>query len=581
MANSGRYGDLESKARELTGSHPQWGFAWKALSVALQLQGKEALDALERAAHLLPNDAEAQNNLGAALRRHGRLDDALAYLRRALQMRPDLAEVWNNLGNTERDLGHLDSAVTALREALRLKPGFAKAHNNLGNALLDLGRLDAAAVSYRQALKYDANYAEAHCNLGSALRLMGRADEALGSCERALAIDSNYPAAIALLAHLHSDRGEFAQARVLLERVIAFDPNNAEGWAALAGLRQMTRDDADWLAGATRAAEHALAREESGLRFAIGKFLDDVGDYDGAFGSYQRANQLAKMQRPPHDRKLLTAGIDRLIKSQTMEWLRERSTSNRSGRPVFVVGMPRSGTTLAEQILASHPDVFGAGELPYWNNAAERYAASDAAAAGITAGAAAGGDAQACSRLSLRQLGDDYLALLEELSPASLRVVDKMPANFMFLGLIHAVLPGARIIHLERNPVDTCLSIYFQSFGAIHSYANDLEDLAHYYREYRRIMEHWRRTLPKSAILDVPYEGLVVNPEDWSRKMVDFIGLPWNSRCLDCHGTTRTVSTFSKWQARQRINTGSVERWRRYEKFVGPLRSLLDPVSGP
>ncbi len=566
LATAGRYSDMEAKARKLAASHPCSGLAWKALSVALQMQGKEALDALKRAARLLPNDAEAQNNLGAALRRYGRLEEAVACLRRALQMRPDLAEVWNNLGNAGRDLGHFDTAIEALSEALRLKPGFAKAHNNLGNVLLDLGRLDEAAASYLRALEYDANYTEAHSNFGSVLRLQGRSAEAQSQCERALAIDPNYPPAITLLAHLRSDRGEFAEARTLLERVIAIDPNCAEAWAALAGLQRMSPRDADWLVGAMRTAERAPPRDEIPLRFAIGKYHDDLGDYDGAFNSYRRANELARLHRPRHDQALLTAGIDRLIQSHTAEWLlRARSTSNHSERPVLVVGMPRSGTTLAEQILASHPRVHGAGELPYWNGAASRYAAT---------GADAGSDA------SLREMAGDYLALLGELSHGALRVVDKMPANFMFLGLIHAALPLARILHLERNPIDTCLSIYFQDFGSAHTYANDLDDLAHYYGEYRRIMNHWRRTLPAGVILDVPYEGLVRNPEDWSRTMVEFIGLPWDARCRDFHRTARTVSTFSKWQARQPVNAASVERWRHYEKFVAPLRSLLYSVQG-
>jgi tetratricopeptide (TPR) repeat protein len=565
LATAGRYGDMEARARELTALHPSSGLAWKALSVALQMQNKEALDALQRAARLLPNDAEAQSNLGAALRRCGRLDEAVACLRRALQMRPDLAEVWNNLGNAERDLGHFDAAVAALREALRLKPGFAKAHNNLGNALLDLGSLDEAVASYRQALAYHANYAEAHSNLGSVLRLQGRSTEAHSHCGQALAIDPEYPAAITLLAHLQSDRGQFAEARTLLERVIAIDPNCAEAWAGLSGLRRMSREDADWLVGAMHTAGRALPRDETHLRFAIGKYLDDLGEYDDAFQSFRRANALAKMHRPRHDQQLLTAGIDRVVQSQTSEWLRRaRSSSIGSERPVFVVGMPRSGTTLAEQILASHPKVHGAGELPFWNGAAGRYAA-----AGARSRDDSGDDVR------LQQLADDYLALLGEVSLDALRVVDKMPANFMFLGLIHAALPLARIIHLERNPIDTCLSIYFQNFGAAHSYASDLDDLAHYYREYRRIMDHWRRTLPPGVILDVPYERLVENPEHWSRTMVVFIGLPWDARCRDFHGTERIVSTFSKWQARQPINTASVERWRHYEKFVGPLRSLL------
>ncbi len=567
LARAGRYGDMEASARALTISHPSSGLAWKALSVALQMQDKEALDALERAAQLLPSDAESQSNLGAALRRHGRLDDAVACLRRALKMRPDLAEVWNNLGNAERDLGHFEAAVAALREALRLKPGFAKAHNNLGNALQDLGKLDEAVASYRRALECDANYPEAHSNFASVLRLQGRPAEAQTHCMRALATDPDHPAALTLLAHLGSDRGEFEESRMLLERVIAIDPNCAEAWAGMAGLRRMSREDANWYAGALRIAERVLARDEIPLRFAIGKYLDDVGDFGAAFESYRRANELAKRHRPRHDPHLLTEGIDRLVQSPTAEWQhRGGSFPNRSERAVFVVGMPRSGTTLAEQILASHPEVYGAGELPFWNGAAGRYAAARA-----DAGAGDDPGVDAC----LRQLADEYLQVLGELAHDASRVVDKMPANFMFLGLIHAALPYARIIHLVRNPIDTCLSIYFQNFGPAHSYANDLDDIAHYYREYRRLMDHWRRTLPAAAILDVPYEGLVENPDHWSRTMVEFIGLPWDARCRDFNGTARIVSTFSRWQARQPINTASVERWRHYEEFVGPLRALL------
>ena len=334
----------------------------------------------------------------------------------------------------------------------------------------------------------------------------------------------------------------------------------------------MSREDEGWFAGAMRTAELACPRDEIPLRFAIGKYLDDVGDYAGAFASCRRANELAKLHRPRYDRALLTAGIDRLIQLHTARWLhRVTSSSARSARPTLVVGMPRSGTTLAERILASHPQVYGAGELPYWNEAAGRYQATGAGADED--------DARAASDGVLRKLADDYLELLGEASHDAARVVDKMPANFMFLGLMHAALPGARIIHLERNPIDTCLSIYFQHFGPAHAYANDLEDLAHYYAEYRRIMDHWRRTLPEGVILHVPYEKLVENPEHWSRAMIAHLGLPWNARCLDFQDSTGTVRTFSKWQVRQPIHRASVGRWRNYQAFLGPLRSLL-PSAG-
>jgi hypothetical protein len=173
-------------------------------------------------------------------------------------------------------------------------------------------------------------------------------------------------------------------------------------------------------------------------------------------------------------------------------------------------------------------------------------------------------------------MGAGYLRLLDRLAPDALRVVDKMPGNFLCLGLIHAALPNARIIHVRRNPIDTCLSNYFQHFENAHAYSHDLGDLAHYYRQYVRLMVHWRSVLAQDTILEVPYEALVANQESWSRRMLAFIGLPWDARCLEFHRNTRTVITASKWQVRQQITSASVERWRRYERFVGPLQALLE-----
>jgi hypothetical protein len=245
------------------------------------------------------------------------------------------------------------------------------------------------------------------------------------------------------------------------------------------------------------------------------------------------------------------------------DWLdRVRGFGHDSTRPVFVVGMPRSGTTLTEQILASHPAIFGAGELPFWKSASPKVAESAL-------------DPTAHGRV-LGESAEDYLRLLSGLNPDAERVVDKMPANFAHLGMIHAALPNARIIHMRRNPIDTCLSIYFQNFHIAHSYTNDLDDLAHCYAEYLRVMSHWRSLLPNGTLLDVPYESLVNDQELWSRKIIDFVGLPWNPACLEFHRTVRRVSTFSKWQVRQKISKSSVERWRHYAPFIEPLTRLSE-----
>jgi len=226
-----------------------------------------------------------------------------------------------------------------------------------------------------------------------------------------------------------------------------------------------------------------------------------------------------------------------------------------------VIGMPRSGTSLAEQILASHPQVFGAGELSFWDRASLRIAAANR-------------DSGTGPAL-LGSLAAEYDALLAALAGDRRHIVDKMPENFAHLGLIHAALPGARIIHMRRHPIDTSLSIYFQDFVVGHSYAFDLEDIVHYYEEYRRLMSHWASVLPSDAILEVPYEELAAQPERWSRRMVEFAGLPWDAACLDSHSASRSVRTASRWQVRQKIHTGSVERWQRYAAHLGPLLRLV------
>ena len=414
LADSRRFLELESRALEAIGRFPDSGPAWKALSVALRMQGKDALHALQKAAELLPADAEAQCNLGNALRHGGRLDEAVARYRQAIRNEPAYIEARHNLGNAQLALGRFDEAAASYREVLQINPNIAESHSNLGNALLALGRPEEAAASYRRALALNPELASAHSNLGDALRELGQSEQAAASCRRALAIDPNNaqahnslgnalldlgrPAdaaacyaraltldsrfvkacvnlaialrllgstseadaacrkaleidptaapALALLGELQADRGLFAEAETLFRRAAAIDPRMPEAWAGIAHLRKMTSDDASWLAQALRIADGvSKPREEAYLRYAIGKYCDDVGDYTGAFAQYRRANDLTKAYAPSYDRRRMTQAVDRIVRTCDRQWARmPRSLAMRTPRPVFIVGMPRSGT---------------------------------------------------------------------------------------------------------------------------------------------------------------------------------------------------------------------------------------------
>jgi hypothetical protein len=326
----------------------------------------------------------------------------------------------------------------------------------------------------------------------------------------------------------------------------------------------MTAADGAWLKDAEKVAASGLEpREEADLLFAIGKYCDETGDVERAFRSYKRANELQKTTAERYDPDARKRLVDDTIRVFTREALSAvEGTRCESVKPVFVVGMMRSGTSLVEQIIASHPEAHGAGELPFWNDAARRHET-------IVRNRMPGETIR-------KRLADAYLRTLDSLSASALRVVDKSTFNSDHLGLIHAVLPKARMIYVRRDPIDTCLSCYFNQFSSAQNFTLDLADLAHYYREHRRMIAHWRAVLPAGTLLEVPYAELVEDQEAWTRKILDFLGLEWDERCMEYHTAARVVLTASFWQVRQQIYNRSVGRWRRYEKFIGPLRNLQD-----
>jgi tetratricopeptide (TPR) repeat protein len=561
LSGAGRDAELESRARALIEAHPDSGIAWKALGESLRRQGKEdARQALQNAADLLPDDAEAHSNLGTALRSLGQPQAAAAAFRRALAIRPGLAVVHGNLGNALRDLGQLDDAVASYRRALEINPALADVHNNLGNALHDLGLLDDAVASYRRALHVKPDHADAQSNLGSVLMHLGKVEEAEASLSKAIELslgDARPLAAALLFIPYRQDDSRFDR----LESVYA---------------RRESLAPADRIK----------------LGFSMGKALEDIGEYARSFGAYEEANRLFHVGHPYDE-----AADERDVEHDCGEFTREMfedwaAAAERSPPvseraipghaipghaipghaipdervPIFIVGMPRSGTSLIEQMLASHPAVFGAGELPKLGELAQeaRLVPLDSS------------DRES-NLATLRALGRQYLEHIGKLAPQARYITDKMPGNYQYLWLIQLALPNAKIIHALRDPMDTCFSCYALRFTLGHEYSYDLRTLGRKYLRYERLMEHWRDALPPGRILSVSYEDNISDPEREVRRMLDHLGLPWNPACVRFYATERAVRTASAAQVRKPIYASSMARWKHFEQHLAPLRETIYP----
>jgi len=529
-------------------------------------QLEEALSCTDCAIALDANSSIAYRNRGLVLAALARLPEAIASFRRAVELNPRFVQALENLGNALSDTGDYRGARDVHRRVLELEPRNPETHFELGRALYELGELDDSIASYRRAIELNPAHAQAQLGLATALRVGGSANEAETTCRAILAADPRHAGALSLLGDLCADRGDFSEAGALFQSALALDGSAPAVLSSIAAHCRMTSDDAYWLERAAQVLTKPLPlAHEVALRYALGKYFDDIGRYADAFAEYARANELSRRHSTGYDRAGLERQVDDTLHTFDRAFLREAHPgASASELPVFVIGMPRSGTTLVEQILAAHGEAFGAGEVKFWDRAALRFAS-------------AGAGTEARGR-ALQEISRDYLAHISPRANGARRVIDKMPANFLHAGLIHVAFPRARILHIQRHPLDTCLSLYFQNFGDRHPHARDLDSLAHYYGQYERITRHWRAVLPLGTLLEVPYEALVENQEQWTRRMLEFVDLPWDARCLNFHESRSVVLTASRWQVRQKINSRSVGRWRNYEPYLTALRPLLELV---
>ena len=494
----------------------------------------------------------------------GEYRSALALYEELLRMDGRNADALNNVGACLCELGRLIEAEQHIRGAIAVRPDYPEAFSNLGNVLWRRGYFSEAEMQLRRAIKANPTDFDAYCSLGSVLVSQGDTRGAMGRFKKVLKAKPRHINGMLGMAHAMALEGHMEDANQFLERVLEIQPQNLRALAAQAGLRKMQKSDSRWLETALASAQSATKSYEEGiLRFSIGKYFDDIGDFARAFENYKRANDLFRSSAEPYDRKDRTKFVSDLISAYPRDVMAEQMPgASSSEKPLFIVGMPRSGTSLVDQIICAHPLVAGIGESPFWPDALREHESN------VRSGSI---DEQLRSKLAT-----SYLERLTACSADTLRVVDKAVANSDHLGVIQTIFPNARFIYLQRDPLDTCISNYFQAFPLSVNFKLDLSDLAHYYREHRRLVAHWRAALPPESLLVVPYEDLVADQESWVRKILGFAGLEWDARCLDFTSTKRVVATASYWQVRQRIYTTSMGRWRNYEKFIGPLLGLRE-----
>ena len=545
------------------------------LGNALMARGRigEAIVHYERALFLEPGQADTCSNLGITLAEQGRIDDAVSHYERALVLDPGHINAHNNLGVALVHQDKIDDALPHFRQVLTIDPDHVDAHNNLGVALVRQGRIDDAIPHYERAVVLSPGHINARNNLGVALAQQGRMNDAVTHHERVLAINPDHPEAHNGLGNIFKFQGKFDDAMAHYGRAIAIRPAYAEAHFSRAEIKTFHSGDADLAALEALARMDDLPADKAPfIHFALAKALEDSGDYPRAFEHLRKGNAL-KRRQISYDEPLAAQHFERISAAfDGSLFHRFQGQGDPSSAPIFVLGMPRSGSTLIEQILSSHPQVHGAGELTNLDaamstvlNAGDRQIPFPECVAALDG-------------VALRRIGQAYLAGLPVPADGAIRIIDKMPDNFLNTGLIPLALPNARIIHTMRDPVDTCVSCYSKLFASGQHFSYDMAELGRHYRRYSELMNHWRSVLPPSAMLDVSYEDVVDDLEGQARRLIEYCGLPWDDRCLSFHRTSRPIKTASAVQVRKPLFRSSLQRWRKYESGLAPLLRELGDI---
>lgn len=529
----------------------------------------EAEAVLRQIVDSTPDHHAAWHMLGLIAFEVGKLPLSIELIVHAVRLNDAVPLYHRNLGELYRRLGRWDEAVAAGKRATGLAPNDLEAHYNLGLALTDMSEWDAAIRAYRRALELNPNHGLSWNNLGAALEKQGDLAGAEAAYARAVALNPAHHEAQNNLGAIYSLQGRLEDACRCFEALIKANPDFIEPHFNLSSLKTYRADDPHLLSLERNFARAGDMPAPARIRywFALGKAREDAGRYDAAFAAYAEGNRL-QHERLPCDEARADEMLARLIAVFDRGFFAaRRGVPGGDKAPIFIVGMPRSGTTLLEQILASHPAVHGAGELPDLNQVI-----LDAPA---RAGRRFPDFAPDLPPDDFRRLGEAYAERVWRLAPAARHITDKMPANFFYIGMIRLMLPQAKIIHAMRDPMDSCFSNYARLFNDTMEFAYDLGTLGRYYARYIKLMRHWHAVLPAASILDLRYEDLVADPEGQTRRLLDYLGLPWDDNCLAFHRNQRHVKTASVAQVRQPIYKTSVARWRRFEADLQPLLAIV------
>ncbi len=520
-----------------------------------------------------PNVPAAWHALGILVFNSGNLQQAFDMFANAVRLEPNNPMFHRNLGEISRRLGKLDQARLCGEAACKLAPKDVDAHYNLGLAYTDSGEFTKAIQAYKKAVKLDPKHGLSWNNLGSALEQQGDKKSALKAYEKAVALNTQHAEAQNNAGAIYSEQGKLDEARESFAAAIAARPSFVESHYNLSSLKTYTPNDPHlaMLESVYAQREQLIPHARIRYDFALGKALDDIGQYDRAFAAYDEGNRIQHALLPM-DEARADALLDAILNTFTPEFFKERErwggAKQRGKTPIFIVGMPRSGTTLLEQILCSHKSVFGAGELTELNEVITEATGADANQSFVPG-------VVSLTKEQIKKIGDKYIERVWKLSPDSKYITDKMPANFFYLGLIHLALPNAKIIHAMRDPMDSCFSCFSRLFNDTMEFAYDQETLGRYYRRYITLMQHWHKVLPEGTILDLPYEDMVADTEAQARRVLKFVGLPWDDKCLEFYKNDRLVKTASVAQVRKPIYKTSVARWKHFARHLQPLLALV------